>query len=292
MKICYIDDSASGNGGTKLTLDSIMERSNHDIKYICSKNLSLKHLFFNFDLYILGNNFDLGSNSLLCLEELIKTKPFVKINFDYGYCKFRGPSPHKILSDGQDCDCKENKFKYYDLYEMQNTYALHIFYMSEAQRVIHSLQFTNFDSKKTSVLSSCFNSETLENLERLCISQKNEKYAIVDGNGGWHTQAKGVQESIGYAEQHNIEYDLIFSNDYVQFLEILSKYKGLIFLPIIEDTCPRLTIEARLLGLDLIINDNCQHTTEDWWGYEIPDIIKYINSRPSHFWKTIQCLKY
>ena len=48
-------------------------------------------------------------------------------------------------------------------------------------------------------------------------------------------------------------------------INLLSSYKGLISLPIIEDTCPRITLEARYMGLEVITNKMSQHTKEDWW---------------------------
>ena len=70
-------------------------------------------------------------------------------------------------------------------------------------------------------------------------------------------------------------------------MDKLSTYRGLIFLPIIHDTCPRLVIEAKLLGLDLKINKFCQHITEDWWNKNTDDIISYLRSRPKFLWDKI-----
>ena len=59
------------------------------------------------------------------------------------------------------------------------------------------------------------------------------------------------------------------------------------FLPIIDDTCPRCVIEAKLLGLDIITNVNSQHTTEGWWHSTRDDIKEYLEQRPKHFWSVI-----
>ena len=64
-------------------------------------------------------------------------------------------------------------------------------------------------------------------------------------------------------------------------LDKLSEYKGLIFLPIIEDTCPRITIEAKLMGLEVITNENSQHTTESWWNSSLDEIENYLTERPN-----------
>lgn len=287
MKICYIDDSCSGNGGTKLTLDAIVEPEKERVTFIQSKKFSLKYLNSDFDLYILGNNFDLSKNSFLCIQELVSTKKFVKINFDYGYCKNRGPTPHRILSGGG-CDCHKSGFEYYKLFKLINDKALHIFYMSKNQRAIHSSKLKNLNIENTSILSSCFTQESLDLFKKLKPTKKNNKYAIIDGNGGWHTQAKGVSESISYAQKNKINFEIISSSNYYDFIKKLSKYHGLIFLPIIEDTCPRVTLESRYMGLDLILNENCQHTTEEWWQSSDQDAFDFTASRPNFFWEFIK----
>jgi len=61
----------------------------------------------------------------------------------------------------------------------------------------------------------------------------------------------------------------------------------LIFLPIQYDTCPRVTIEARLLGLDVITNENSQHISEEWWVEDLDVVEDYLKNRPEFFWKIL-----
>ena len=89
--------------------------------------------------------------------------------------------------------------------------------------------------------------------------------------------------------QNNLQSDIIQTETHDKMLKLLSTYKGLIFLPIIQDTCPRIVIEAKLLGLELIINNNCQHITEDWWkDKSIEEITTYLKSRPEYFWRKME----
>ena len=119
------------------------------------------------------------------------------------------------------------------------------------------------------------------------ILQKNGKYAIIDGQGGWHSKAKGVKESISYATNNNISYDILKTESHEELMRQLCHYTGLIFLPIIHDTCPRITIESKLLGLDLIINEKCQHITEEWWSETLEGMEEYLSGRPAYMWDSI-----
>ena len=156
---------------------------------------------------------------------------------------------------------------------------------------IHNDSLMGIDPKKKTVLSSCFSSEDMLLMSELRKKTKNKKFAIIDGKGGWHTEAKGIKPSIEYAESNNIEYDVIKTETHHEMLHLLSDYKGLINKPIIDDTCPRVTIEAKLMGLEVILDEMSQHITEEWWKQTPGKIIKYLSSRPKLFWETVKCLK-
>ena len=63
----------------------------------------------------------------------------------------------------------------------------------------------------------------------------------------------------------------------------MSCSNGIIFRPLDYDTCPRIVIEAKLLGCDLILNDYVQHKDEDWFLTQ-ESCYKYLKNRPEEFW--------
>jgi glycosyltransferase involved in cell wall biosynthesis len=63
--------------------------------------------------------------------------------------------------------------------------------------------------------------------------------------------------------------------------------EGIIYLPPGGDTCPRFIIEARMLGCDLIINENVQHKNEPWFENR-ETTIKYLRQRTKIFWSEIE----
>jgi len=292
-KVCFIDDSVSGVGGTTLTLDAIVEPKKEFVQFISTDQFSLKDVFSGFEVFILGNLTRFTKNSLDALILLMESKRFCKIEFDYGYCEFRGSIPHKLIK-GEDCQCPfgstGNKILSM-IYSLIKENCLHTFYMSESQLNIHSEKLEWIDSDKKSVLSSCFTEDNMLKFQSLKPKPKNNKYAIIDGQGGWHTQAKGIKQSIDHANKKELDFDLIKTETHNEMLNLLSEYKGLISLPIIEDTCPRITIEARYMGLDVITNENSQHITEDWWKSDDETAFNFTKNRPKYFWETIKCLK-
>lgn len=289
--LAFIDDCVAGVGGTSLTLDAIIEPHKDQVQLISTKEFSLMDSF-KYEGFIFGNIMGFTNNSFDAIIHTMKSKPFFKIEFDYGYCIYRGRIPHKVLGD-QDCDCHKstNASGLRKIYKLIHSNALHVFYMSEEQMLFHS-EDLNFDiSQNKSVLSSCFISNTMLQFSNLCKKKKNSKFAIIDGNGGWHSQAKGINEAIKHAENNSLNYEIIKTETHKEMLNTLSNYHGLIFLPIIHDTCPRVTLEAKYMGLEVITNSHSQHTKEKWWNDSTENAFQFTQSRPNYFWKILQkCL--
>ena len=97
---------------------------------------------------------------------------------------------------------------------------------------------------------------------------------------------KNKQGCVEYAKKNNLEFELVWGLGYKELLSKLSKSKGLIFLPLGKDTCPRITIEAKLLGCEMILNENVQHRDEEWFEDE-DSILAHLAGRTKLFWDEI-----
>ena len=76
---------------------------------------------------------------------------------------------------------------------------------------------------------------------------------------------KGYDQAFNYCKKNNIEYEEVWNLEYSDLLKKLRTSKGLVYLSNGKDTCPRLVIEAKLLGCELVLNDNVQHKDEEWF---------------------------
>ena len=235
----------------------------------------------------------LGQTPSDLLERLFRL-PFVKIEFDYNFCQYRGRIPHKVLGNAE-CSCPfgiSGHPKLAEIYGRIQSNALHNFFMSERQRSLFSVHLPFLDFSKTSVLSSCFTSEHLAMFKRLRESRvSNGRYAVIAGSGGWHSEAKGTTKSVEYCQVNDLQFDIIPTMEYDLLINTISGYAGLVSLPQIDDTCPRVAIEAKLLGLDIITNINSQHVTEWWWKLDAEGIEQYLKSRPKFFWDVIDYVR-
>lgn len=293
-KYISLDDQAISIGGTNLTTLSILEDRKKEVFSLNTNSLSIIDIEQNKDkLWIIGNIMNLVNNQNKdIIEKLFETVKFVKIEFDYNFCPYRGEIPHKTLGN-QTCSCPHGLTGHPSLsriYDLIAKNALFSFFMSERQRAVYINHIPNIDFSKTGILSSCFSKDTFKLFDKFKNTPKNNKYAILQGFGGWHSKAKGLEEAKNFCEVNQIDYDILPVQEYEKHIETLSKYKGIVFLPIIDDTCPRCIIEARFLNLEVISNINCQHVTEYWWkDKKLTE--QYIKDRPKYFWNTIDSLK-
>jgi len=67
----------------------------------------------------------------------------------------------------------------------------------------------------------------------------------------------------------------------------MSEYSHFVFMPKGKDTCPRILIEAKLSGMHIHTNNNCQHTSEKWWSYNLEEIESYLKNSKKRFLNAI-----
>ncbi len=78
----FLDDSASGVGGTALTLDAIVEPQKDKVKFIATSSLSFIDCIESKGTWIIGNIMSLTEKSFVNLCWLMDNRAFIKIEFD------------------------------------------------------------------------------------------------------------------------------------------------------------------------------------------------------------------
>jgi hypothetical protein len=104
------------------------------------------------------------------------------------------------------------------------------------------------------------------------------------GSGSW---IKGIEETQKWCKLNRKPFETLPKLPYNQFLEVLNKYQGFVFMPLDKDTCPRVTIEAKLMGLNLHLNQNVLSKDDPWFAGTPEDCDAYLRTRASFFWKEL-----
>jgi len=282
--VIFVSDMFSDEygGGAELTTESFFKTSPYKTfklkssevdESVLSRGVQKTWIFFNFR----GMNHNL-------IPAMVQNLYYFVVEYDYKFCQYRSLDLH-LREEGEECDCHNNQIG-----KVVSTFyagSEHIFWMSYAQKSIFQERFPFLDDEAGSVLSSTFDVSVLEQIENLhkerLESGHNNKNVIVDGNS-W---IKGVKESSEMLESKNIDFDVIGGLSHSDLLRTLSSYKCLTFMPLGADTCPRLVIEAKLLGLELELNDNVQHAKESWFLGSREEIETYLLDGHNRFWDKI-----
>ena len=261
-------------GGAELTSDAIIKSSPYNIVTIRSQDLNItlaeKHLD---KFWIFGNFFEIRNSAK---EYIINNLKYSVIEYDYKYCKRRNED-FCIILDGE---CKCNKNLNENLNALLLLHSKYIWWMSEGQKKLYHDKIPCLRTNQQDVLSSVFSSETLNYIAELQNTRKNNKYLI------YNTKAalKNTHGAIDFAKYNKLPFNLVGDLKYFEFLRELSRHKGLIYVPLAKDTCPRLVIEAALLHCELYLNEYVQHATEDWFQNE-NKINKHLAGRSQLFWE-------
>jgi hypothetical protein len=262
------------NGGAELTTEAVISSCLLPNTRVLSQQLTVEILKQNKNnFFIFGNFHNLSAD---CILYALKNLNYSVLEYDYKYCKYRSPGKH-IEAEGS-CDCHNTRRG--KLISLFYNYANKMWWMSHSQKQKYKTMFSFLEGQ---VLSSVFSDETLNHIDSLDLSNKNEKW-IISNSPSW---IKGAQDAVEYAKENNLDYELVWGISHKEMLQKLASSKGMIFLPKAGDTCPRMVIEAKLLGCDLILNDNVQHHSEPWFETK-ESCMEYLRNRTKVFWDELE----
>jgi len=279
MMILFVADLFADQyrGGAELTTEALFQSSLMPAKKVLAQSLNPKLMEAHKDAFWIFGNF--ASLSEDCLLYAIKNLKYSVLEYDYKYCEYR--SPGKCAQATGSCKCESARHG--KIVAMFLNSSLMTWWMSRKQKEHYQKFYPFLKNTNNTVLSSVFSHETLDYVETLDTKNKNDKWIIMNSQS-W---IKGVDDAVRYAEENNLEYELIWGLEHKDFLKKLAESKGLIFLPKDGDTCPRMVIEAKLLDCELVLNDNVQHKDEDWFATR-SKTMDYLRKVASRFWLTLE----
>jgi len=285
-KVIFVSDMFVEDyvGGAELTSEALIRSCPIQVFKLHSRDVSMKLLEDGVDrFWIFGNFAELNPQ---LIPSIVANLKYSIVEYDYKFCKARSPEKHlEVL--GVPCDCpNQANGKIVSAFFYG---SMGLWWMSEKQKERYLTTFPFLGEKDNIVLSSVFDRETLATIGCLrAVSPKPEdrKKWIVLGSQSW---IKGLDAAESWCKTNNKDYEVVWNLSYDKVLEKLASAEGFVYLPKGGDTCPRMVIEAKLLGCQLQLNDNVQHRDEEWFaGDDIESINEYLLTAPSIFWKGIK----
>jgi hypothetical protein len=272
------------SGGAELSTEILIKKSPYKVYKIRNFELNQKIIESNRDKHWIFGNIE--KLNLLLIPHIIKNLNYSIIEFDYKYCRYRSPERHEH-HEKTPCKCEQTKRA--GLIAEFFKKSKKLWWMSKNQMEFQLKKLPILNECKSEVLSSLFDEETLELLIRLKNHDDDliRKEALILDSNFW---LKGTQNCIEWCKENNMQYTLVKDLNYIDMLKTIRSHKTLVYLPNAMDTCPRLVIEAKLIGCKLVLNDNVQHRYESWFVEDDESTIKYLIERPNYFWKITEKL--
>jgi hypothetical protein len=98
------------------------------------------------------------------------------------------------------------------------------------------------------------------------------EYAIIDSPN----VIKNTKGAIDFCTTQKLDYRLIRQQKYKDFLHELSKYPTLVFFPMARETCCRLLVEARCLGLNVLTSENSGFFQSSYFNLKGQELINKL----------------
>lgn len=267
-------------GGAELTTQSIIDSCPEKYHLLHSKEVTMELLSKGQNMFWIFGNFSQLKFDLI--PSIIANMSYSIVEYDFKFCSHRSPEKH-LIETGLECDCHEQPHG--KLVSAFYYAAKSLWWMSDKQQQTYISKFPFLKDVNSAVLSSVFSENTLtqiSDLRKENFNNKNNKWLIL-GSPSW---IKGFESAKTYCEKHDLEYVSLWDVSYEAMLTQLSLSKGLVYTPQGGDTCPRLCIEAALLGCELVLNDNVLHKDEDWFkDHDENTIREHLLQAPGIFWK-------
>ena len=269
-------------GGAELTTQALVDSVPSDItiKQIRCREVTLDTLQEFKDKYWIFTN--IATLDFNLLPSVAANLDYSVIEYDYKFCRYRSIEKHEMI-EGEACDCHESIHG-----KIISTFFLgarNIWWMSEAQEKRYTDRFPFLAKTESIVLSSVFSEKFFAKVNELKDNKLERKGWRVLDSQSW---IKGTDDAIKYCEDNSLEYKKLSGLTHNQVLESLATAEGLVYLPVGGDTCPRLVIEAKLLGCELVLNDHVQHKDEIWFNTEDEfDTEAYLYAARERFWNGI-----
>tara|TARA_R110001592_G_scaffold45053_4_gene144254 strand:- start:486 stop:1307 length:822 start_codon:yes stop_codon:yes gene_type:complete len=258
--IIYISDFFDDEiiGGAELS-DGVV------IKYLKEKGVNLKTVksqtfspnIHKADVFIISNFTGLSEESKLWFQE---SATYIIIERDQKYVDTRNTA----MYDG--FIAPQSKVVNKSFY----SHAKKVFCLTHKQAEIMNM---HLDIENIETLGCTqFSQDQFDHIRKMYKEKKDSKWCIVPG--------KRSNKAIQLCETQSIPYDYLKNCKWNELIETISSYQGIVFFSHAFESCCRLVLEARMLGLKVKTDNRVGCTYEEWFGkYKGIELISFLETK-------------
>lgn len=264
MNHLFIADYFDLIGGAEMTDEHFRTAIGGTQVLIRSVDCTLEKLLKLKDYRIIVSNFT--ALSQVCKDYITKNSEYIIIEYDHKYLKTRNPSVFK------DWKAPSSQLQNLEFYKAAKSVVCQTKQHQDVVILNTGLENTvNFGG-------SIWSNEQLDCLAvapREAFSEE-RVYAILDSE----IIHKGTRQAVEYCKNKGLKYKLLGVKDWKDFITELHDCTDLIFFPQVLETCSRIAVEARMLGLRVSGNNNLSAIKEDWFKqYKGLELINYFRNK-------------
>jgi hypothetical protein len=116
---------------------------------------------------------------------------------------------------------------------------------------------------------------SLDLMAELAVKEKADACSIMDSK----IAHKNTREAVMYCEHTKKTYNLISNNVYERFLDQLSNNKTFVFFPKTPETLSRVVVEARMMGMSVVVNKMIGATREPWYELKGIELVEFMRAK-------------
>lgn len=250
-------------GGGEVNNDELIKllSADHTVLKVKSRNLDPAAIENKIvDFYILSNFLELTYQSY---THLIERANYIIYEHDHKYVRNRNPAQY------EDYKVPESEMVNQKFY--QNAKAVLCQSKFHADIVRKNLGLDTIRSLGGNLWSA----ESLELMSNLANQEKVDMCAIMQTDN-WHKNTIGA---VRYCKAKELAHTLIPPCDYHDFLSRLATYKRLVFFPQTPETLSRIVVEARMMGMSVVTNQNVGATKEPWFHLKGEELIEVMQRK-------------
>lgn len=264
-KIYYFSDLLLEDliGGGELNdheLCKIILRKGYSLHKLRTSEIKQEHLKKD-SFYIVSNFIGLKSEYKKFLIENCK---YIIYEHDHKYLASRNPAIYKDYKAPKDQVINKSFYEKAKMVFCQSSFH---------KRIIQkNLEIDNIYN----ISGNLWSIDSLETMRLLSKRKKIDCYSVMNSM----IEHKNTREAAFYCDKKNLQYTLISSKNYQEFLSLLSSNSKFLFLPKTPETLSRVVVEAMMMNVKVITNKRVGASYEPWFnkkGEELIDIM--LNKR-------------
>ncbi len=267
-------------GGAELSMDALHRSAPVPFAAVRASQLTHELIETHRDCHWVFGNFAHLDPALIQYFSVSKISYSV-FEHDYKFCRWRSVERH-LIEGGETCRCESDPWG--QLIEKFYLNAKQVWFCSQRHMQRYFDRFESLKSANCSVLSAVFGEDFFQKIVPLVQSLPSRK------KSGWLTLdsdswIKGTDEAEKWLKVNDKTYSFIKGMRPEQVLEAMANAEGFICLPRGADVSNRMVTEAKLLGCQIVTNENVQHVGEEWLEHsDVNYTLNWLYNRRSVFW--------